>query len=122
MLIPVQERQLVVDVTPMFPAPKLIPPVDDQLPNESRIIWAPVTDAIMAKQYTEATNAKQEIEERQRQKAADRKARNAEWKPRFFKNALTPAGQPELSEDGRDAITRMHNDDYRLKPNVETGA
>lgn len=111
-----------IDLSPMMPLPKLIPPVDNQLPNESRMIWAPVTDAILAKDFTQATNAKQEIEERQRQKAADRKARNVEWTPRFFKNALEPPGRPELSEDGVDAIKRMHVDDYSLRPNVEMGA
>lgn len=86
------------------------------------MIWAPVTTAILSKKWNEATAAKQEIEERQRQKATDRKARNVEWHPRFFKEALTPPGQPILSEDGIDAIKRMHMDDYKLKANVETAA
>lgn len=117
-----QDKRLVIDLTPLMPAPKLIPPVDDQLSNESRVIWAPVTEAILSQKYNEATTAKQEIEERQRQKATDRKARNAEWQPRFFKAALTPPGQPELSADGVDAIRRMHMNDYTLRANAETGA
>lgn len=86
------------------------------------MIWAPVTNAILSKKYNEATTAKQEIEERQRQKAADRKSRNIEWRPRFFKEALTPPGQPILSEEGIDAIKRMHVDDYKLRPSPETAA
>lgn len=121
-LSPLKDKQLVIDLNPLFPAPKLIPPIDNQLPNESRIIWAPVTEAILNKKYSEATTAKQVIEERQREKATDRKARNAEWKPRFFTDALTPPGQPELTKEGWDAIKRMHEDDYTLIPPIETGA
>lgn len=117
-----QEKQLIVDLQPLLPTPKVIPPEDDQLPNESRKFWGPVTDAIVNKEYAKATTAKQEIEERQRQKAAERKARNAEWQPRFFTEALGPKGQPELSKDGREALDKLHAGDYHLTPNKETGA
>ncbi|KAI9708696.1 MAG: hypothetical protein M1828_002680 [Chrysothrix sp. TS-e1954] len=116
------DKQLVVDLQPLFPTPKIIPPENDQLPNESRKRWAPVTDAIVNKQYQAATTAKQEIEERQRQKAAERKARNVDWKPRFFTQALGPKGKPELTEDGRDALTRLHNGDWHLERSIDTGA
>lgn len=119
-LCSMQDRQLVVDLNPLWPEPKLIPPVDDQLPNESRKMWEHVTSAIIAKQWSAATAAKQDIEERQRAKAADRKARNVEWKPRFFTGAVTPAGKPELTDDGWDLVKRMHEDDYKLTPSVET--
>lgn len=109
-------------MAPLWPEAKIIPPEDDQLPNESRKFWASVTDAIVNKQYQQATSAKQEIEERQRQKAAERKARNAEWHPRFFKDPLGPRGQPELSEEGRRALDNMRGGDYSLTPSQETGA
>lgn len=106
----------------MMPEPKIIPPANDQLPNESRKIWAPVTEAILNKQYNAATEAKTEIEERQRQKAAERKARNVEWSPRFFTAALTPAGRPELSREGKEALAKLQQNDFKLQPSVETGA
>lgn len=111
-----------MDVNPLFPAQKIVPPMDLQLPNESRKFWAEATDAITTKQWSRATAVKQALEERQRQKAAERKARNVEWVPRFFTGATTPVGQPQLTEDGRRAIQGMNAGDYRLEPSAETGA
>jgi len=93
-----------------------------QLPNESLKFWDGVTKAIVGKQYTLATNLKTEIEEKQRQKAAERKAANAEWKPRFFTGALTPIGRPDLTKDGEDALNGLHTETYQLAPNKENGA
>lgn len=112
-----QDKHLLIDLSELWPAPKIIPPVDSQLPNESRMIWAPVTDAILAKQYTQATDYKTEIEERQRKKTAERKERNEEWQPRFFTTATTPSGRPQLTEDGKVALQRLNQGDYHLEPN-----
>ena len=117
-----KDKVLLIDVNPLYPAEKIVPAAADQLPNESRRFWNDVTEAILAKQFTQATNVKQEMEERQRQKAAERKARNVEWKPRFFTAATTTSGRPELTEDGKVAMNRLHVGDYRLEPSVETGA
>lgn len=111
-----------MDVNPLFPAEKIVPPMDAQLPNESRKYWAAVTEALTTKQYSRATSEKQVIEERQRAKAAERKARNSEWTPRFFTAATTPSGRPELTEDGKLAIQGLNNNDYHLEPAAETGA
>lgn len=113
---------LLIDVNPLFPAEKIVPPEEYQLPNESRKYWAPVTEAIVSKQYSKATTEKQEIEERQRQKAAERKARNEEWSPRFFTAATTPPGNPILTEDGKKALEGMHNGNFVLEPARETAA
>lgn len=115
-------KQLVVDLAPLWPVPKVIPPENDQLPNESRRFWAPVTNAIVSKNFNEATNAKQEIEERQRQKVTDRKSRNTAWQPRFFTAALEPKGKPELTQDGQEALERLQQGNWKLEPSVETGA
>ena len=102
--------------------PKIIPPQTTQLPNESQRFWASVTEAILGKQYGQATKLKQELEERQRQKAAARKAQNEEWEPRFFTGAVTPIGKPDLTDDGRLALKGMHEDNYNLKESTVTGA
>ena len=81
-----------------------------------------MTNSILSKQFQQATTAKQEIEERQRTKAADRKARNVEWHPRFFTEALGPRGQPELTQEGRQALEKLLVGDYYLEPSKETAA
>ena len=81
------------------------------------MLWAPVTDAILAKRYTLATDNKTEIEERQRTKTAERKERNEEWQPRFFTAATTASGRPQLTDDGKIALQRLLAGDYRLEPN-----
>ena len=111
-----------VDLNPLFPAPKIIPPEDSQLPNESRRFWHDVTEAITNKQYSLATKLKQELEERQREKAAARKAQNEEWKPRFFTASVTPMGKPELTEEGRQALKALNAGNYKLEESLVTGA
>lgn len=81
-----------------------------------------MTNAIVGKQYGLATTLKQEIEEKQREKAAERKAADKEWKPRFFTGAVTPAGKPDLTKDGEEALRGLHEERYELAPNVENGA
>lgn len=65
---------------------------------------------------------KQQLEERQRSKANDRRAQNEEWKPRFFTGALTPVGRPDLSLEGKEALRKLQQGDYRLEPSAVTGA
>lgn len=113
---------MLVDVNPLYPIQKIVPPAEEQLPNESRRFWSDVTQAILDKEFGKATSAKQELEERQRQKAADRKARNVEWQPRFFTEAMSPSGRPELSADGMKAMEGLHKSAWQLEPNAETGA
>ena len=102
--------------------PKIVPPEENQLPNESRIFWKDVTNAIMNKQYGEATKAKQAIEERQREKAAERQAKNEEWKPRFFTEPVGPKGRPELNEEGREVLKGMQELKFHLKEADVTAA
>lgn len=116
------DKILLIDVNPLFPVQKIVPPAEQQLPNESRKFWNSVTEAIVSRQYSKATTEKQELEERQRQKAADRKARNVEWSPRFFTGATTPAGIPELTDEGKKVLIGLQNGDYNLEESKETGA
>ena len=117
-----QEKLILVDVNELLPIPKLVPPEEDQLPNESRRFWHDVTDAIMGKRYNEATNLKQQIEQRQRDKAAERDARKAVWQPRFFTDPLGPNGRPQLTEQGKNVLQRMHERNWHLEETGETGA
>jgi hypothetical protein len=111
-----------VDLKPLFPVPKIVPPENEQLPNESRRFWSGVTQAILNKQYTQATKLKTELEERQREKAAVRKAASEEWKPRFFTGSVTPVGKPDLTNDGILALKRMQEGDFHLEESAVTGA
>lgn len=108
------ERQLLVDVSPLFPASKIVPPEEMQLANESRRCWSEVTKAIHAHEYSAATQRKHELEERQRYKAAIRMERRHEWKPRFFRVPYDSSGRPELTADGEKVIKRLQNGDYTL--------
>jgi len=63
-----------------------------------------VTAAILEKRYTQATNIKQELEERQREKANARKEEGHEWRPRFFREPITKDGRPHLTPEGEQAI------------------
>lgn len=117
-----EDRVLLIDVSQMLPVPKICPPIEAQLPNESRLFWRDVTESITAKQFQAATNQKTVLEERQREKAAERKAINKEWKPRFFTGATDPKGRPELTEEGKAAMQGLHNEKFHLDPPTEYGA
>lgn len=107
-----QQKQLLIDLTPLFPTEKVVPPEELQLSNESRKFWSAVTQSIVSKQYSTATKLKQEIEERQRTKAASREAANEVWTPRFFVSATTPLGKPALTEDGKQALETLYRGDF----------
>lgn len=63
-----------------------------------------MTASILEKKYNQATSIKQELEERQREKANARKEKGEEWRPRFFKEPITKDGRPELTEEGERAL------------------
>jgi oxysterol-binding protein-related protein 9/10/11 len=117
-----EDRILLVDVNPLRPIPKTCPPEEEQLPNESRRFWHDVTENITNKQFNAATNKKQELEERQRERAAERKALNKEWKPRFFTTVTESNGRPELTEEGKKAMQGLHDEQWHLEPPEEYGA
>lgn len=120
--VPEKDKILFVDLGPMMPSPKICPPLEQQLPNESRLFWKDVTEQITAKQFSKATNSKTAIEERQREKAAERKAQNKTWHPRFFTGATDPPARPELSAEGKKALEGLRTGDFHLEPPSEYGA
>jgi hypothetical protein len=111
-----------IDLAPLSVAPKILPPTEQQLPNESLRFWSGVTEAITARQFSRATTLKQELEERQRAKAKEREDSGAEWQPRFFVGAVTPLGRPELSEEGKEALKGLQEDRWELKESEVLGA
>lgn len=111
-----------MDLSPLSVAPKILPPTEKQLPNESLRFWSGVTEAITSKQFSRATTLKQELEERQREKAKEREETGTTWQPRFFTGAVTPLGKPELTEEGKEALKALQEERWELKENATTGA
>lgn len=111
-----------MDLVPLSVAPKVVPPMQAQLPNESIKFWSGVTEAITSRQFSRATALKQEIEERQRLKAKEREEAAVVWQPRFFVGAVTPLGKPELTEDGKEALYKLQRGEWNLKENTVYGS
>ncbi|KAF2481920.1 hypothetical protein BDY17DRAFT_325426 [Neohortaea acidophila] len=116
------DKMLLVDLNPLQQASKICPPIEQQLPNESRRFWAEVTDAILAKQYSTATAQKQQLEETQRQKANHRKEKLKQWQPRYFTTVTESDGRPALSEEGKKALQGLDDENYTLELPEEYGA
>lgn len=65
-------------------AEKLVPPEDEQEPNESRRQWERLTKAILAKNMSEAADAKGDVEDAQREDRRIRDEKGEVFVPRFF--------------------------------------
>jgi hypothetical protein len=59
--------------------PKSVRPMSEQEDGESRKLWDPVTQQLLAKNWSQATNEKLVIEQRQRDISAKRKAGKEEY-------------------------------------------
>ncbi|KAK0611596.1 hypothetical protein B0T14DRAFT_530727 [Immersiella caudata] len=103
---PPEEQITIIDIAPLNVAPKVLPPIEKQLPHESLQLWSEVTKAIHSKQFSRATTVKQELEEAQREKAREREKNGETWKPVFFEQVTDKAGKPELTEKGREVLRR----------------
>ncbi|CCX09779.1 hypothetical protein FPQ18DRAFT_37234 [Pyronema domesticum] len=112
-----KEKHLIIDLDPLEPVPKVCPPMETQLPNESRKKWGEVTDAIIAKDYAKATQVKTDIEERQRERAAERVEKATPFKPRFFQELEEgmELGKPVLSEEGKKVLEGMEKGEWKLE-------
>lgn len=58
---------------------KIVKPISQQMENESRKLWKEVTAGLKFNNIDMATNAKQELEQKQRDEAKERKENNIEW-------------------------------------------
>ena len=89
-----------MDLIPLSVAPKILPPKDVQLPNESLRYWSGVTEAITARQFNRATALKQEIEERQREKAKKREEMGDGVATALLHRCRHAAGQARVDRRG----------------------
>ncbi|KPM35725.1 hypothetical protein AK830_g10844 [Neonectria ditissima] len=113
--VPVEEQYTIIDIEPLNVAPKVLPPREDQLPNESLTLWGGVTDAILSKQFSKATQVKVELEEAQREKARQREANKEVFQPIFFQHVTGNGGKPDLTEAGRQALERAQKGEWSLE-------
>lgn len=111
---PPDQRITIIDLVPLSVATKSVPPLEQQLPHESLSLWAEVTRAIHNKQYSRATLVKQELEERQREKARERERNGVTWTPVFFAQTTGNGGKPELTEKGRQVLERAQRGEWVL--------
>lgn len=115
---PKSETQVpLIDLGPLNIGRKLLPPITQQLENESRRQWAPVTDAINARQFGLATKLKLELEEKQRLRVKEREDRGKQWSPNFFVDAMTPEGKPTLTAKGVEALSALQRGEWELSEN-----
>lgn len=116
------DKQLLIDLVPLMPVPKTVPPPEKQLSNESRQFWQDLTIALTDKRYGDANKLKQDIEQRQRDKAAERKKEGKEWAPRFFTRSTESNGRPELTPEGRSVLDGMHRGEFHIEETECTAA
>lgn len=112
---PPENQTTIIDIAPLTVAPKVLPPPEQQLPNESLQLWSEVTKAILSKEYSRATTVKQELEEAQREKARERERKGETWKPVFFEQATDKAGKPSLTEKGREVLNRAQKGEWSME-------
>ncbi|KAI1045861.1 hypothetical protein LB505_010631 [Fusarium chuoi] len=75
-------------VDPETSADMHIDPVEQQDPRESRRAWGEVITALEHGNYRDASHAKHEVEEAQRQKRRDEKLQGKSWEPLLFRSVL----------------------------------
>ena len=78
-------------------------PLNEQDERESQRLWHSTVAAIREQDHDTATDAKTQVEERQREEAADRAKSDIEWQPKLFRKVPTGSGGSE-GEDGLDWI------------------
>ncbi|KAK0625344.1 hypothetical protein B0T17DRAFT_493307 [Bombardia bombarda] len=112
---PLEKQMTIIDIAPLNVAPKVLPPAEQQLSNESLQMWGNVTNAIHSKQFSRATTLKQELEEAQREKAREREKKGEVWKPVFFENVTDKEGKPQLTDKGREVLKRAQEGKWSLE-------
>uniref|UniRef100_A0A182PM29 Oxysterol-binding protein n=1 Tax=Anopheles epiroticus TaxID=199890 RepID=A0A182PM29_9DIPT len=74
-----------VDVNSIPIYKKKVRPVSEQDENESRKVWREVTAGLKMNDIEKATNAKFQVEQKQREEAKERKETFGEWDTKYFK-------------------------------------
>lgn len=80
-----EAKRLFLDIKDQKKLKKHIPPLDIQAEFESQRLWKPLTDAIRAKDLKGAQQAKNNIENEQREKRKVYEDNKVQYKPKFFK-------------------------------------
>ncbi|KAK1451385.1 oxysterol-binding family protein [Colletotrichum melonis] len=119
---PAEARYTIIDLAPLNVAPKVLPPKEKQLENESLTMWGGVTEAIHAKQFSKATQVKVELEERQRELARERERTGEVFKPAFFEQVTDTGGKPELTDKGREVLARAQKGEWDMSDIVVVDA
>ncbi|KAJ7255359.1 hypothetical protein C8J57DRAFT_607567 [Mycena rebaudengoi] len=104
-----EEYATLLDMSAIEVLPKVVRPLEKQLPYESRRLWESVTTRLIKKEFSDATREKVGIEQRQRDEAAERKRKGLEFVPRYFEknldagySVLTALGQQAVEEEMRE--------------------
>ena len=77
--LPLDEWVPLLDLSTLYPIPKLVRDLSKQQEKESRRMWQMVTEKLLSKEYSEANKAKHAIEQRQREEESARKQRGERW-------------------------------------------
>ncbi|XP_076260251.1 oxysterol-binding protein-related protein 9 isoform X2 [Rhynchophorus ferrugineus] len=78
------ESELFIDVNALSLITKRVRPISQQGDNESRRMWKEVTAGLKFNEIDKATNAKQALEQKQRDEAKERKETGKEWQTKLF--------------------------------------
>ncbi|CAH2019366.1 unnamed protein product [Acanthoscelides obtectus] len=73
-----------IDVNNLSVIKKQVRPIREQEDNESRRLWKEVTAGLKFNEIDKGDNAKQALEQKQRDEAKERKDRGHEWNTRLF--------------------------------------
>ncbi|BFZ56281.1 hypothetical protein PYCC9005_003326 [Savitreella phatthalungensis] len=121
-----EQKYLLVDLSDMSPVQKKVPAAAEQQANESRQVWARVTDAMSRKEFTRATREKNVVEDEQRALAKQRKVDGRRHQAVLF-DGVDQAGNvhdvdydPKVDElPGEDASDAVNGD---ANPNADTAS
>jgi len=100
-----------LDLSTLKVVPKTVRPLEKQLPDESRKLWEGVTSKLLEKEFGDATKEKVRIEQKQRDDAAERKRKGAEFIPKYFEKDWI-SGVPTLTAEGRKAVDEELNETW----------
>ena len=78
------KNECIFDASTCNKFPKFVQQIKDQIPTESRKLWQKVTINLAANNIDQATEAKRELENKQRKDAKDRVENGIVYKPKLF--------------------------------------
>ncbi|XP_060525866.1 oxysterol-binding protein-related protein 9 [Cylas formicarius] len=82
-----KEPEVFIDVNLLDIIKKQVRPISQQEDNESRKLWKEITAGLQFNEIDKATNAKQALENKQRDEAKERKEAGLEWQTKLFKKS-----------------------------------